>query len=167
MFSLTKKTDYALIALACLAKEPDGRPVNTKVIAERYQLPVELLAKILQQLARRRLVDSTSGPTGGYRLARRPAEISVSDVMNAVDGRPALVQCFKNGRNACNQFDTCTIRNPMGLVQRRMGQVLSETTLQDLVIETDDFYQVEPLGTFHRQDQEQNERPAPEDGVFA
>lgn len=148
MFSLTKKTDYALLALCGLACEPSGRALNTKVIAERYHIPGELLAKILQQLARRELVVSTSGPTGGYRLARDPMDITVSDVMNAVDGRPALVQCFKSGRDACNQFDTCTIRNPMGLVQRRMARVLAETTLRDLVLSTMETHQVSPLGTY-------------------
>jgi Rrf2 family protein len=148
MFSLTKKTDYALLALCGLAREPEGRALNTKIIAERYRIPTELLAKILQQLVRRELVISTSGPSGGYRLARHPAHISVGDVMHAVDGRPALVQCFRSGRDACNQFDTCTIRNPLGLVQQRMSKVLHETTLHDLVLSTMESHQVRELGAF-------------------
>jgi len=156
MFSLTKKTDYALLALCCLAQEPDGLALNTKVIAERYRIPPELLAKILQQMARKGLVSSSSGPTGGYRLAVDPGALSVADVMNAVDGRPALVQCFKSGRDACSQFDTCTIRNPMGLVQRRMAQVLGETPLMDLVLSTTESpletHQVGPVGSFPGRD---------------
>ena len=148
MFSLTKKTDYALLALCGLAQEPDGLPMNTKLLAERYRIPSELLAKILQQLARKGLVTSSSGPTGGYRLAVDPRDLSVADVMNAVDGRPALVQCFKSGRDACHQFDTCTIRNPMGLVQRRMAKVLGETTLEDLVLSTTETHKVGPVGSF-------------------
>ncbi|HEY3268362.1 MAG TPA: Rrf2 family transcriptional regulator [Armatimonadota bacterium] len=148
MFSLTKKTDYALIALCGLAQEPDQRALNTKVLAERYSIPPELLAKILQQLARKALVTSTSGPTGGYRLARRAADISVADVMNAVDGRPALVQCFKAGKDECTQFHTCTIRHPMALVQRRMAEVLTETTLLDLVLSTTETHQLGPIGSY-------------------
>jgi Rrf2 family protein len=148
MFSLTKKTDYALLALCGLAREPQGRALNTKIIAERYRIPAELLAKILQRLARRELVVSTSGPTGGYRLARSPLEITVNDVMNAVDGRAAIVQCFKSGRTACIQFDTCTIRNPLGLVQQRMAKVLDETTLYDLVLTTMETQQIAPVGDF-------------------
>lgn len=147
MFSLTKKTDYALLALCGLAEETDGVPLNTKYLAERYRIPSELLAKILQQLARKGLVTSTSGPTGGYRLAVDPRTLSVADVMNAVDGRPALVQCFKSGRESCVQFDTCTIRNPMGLVQRRMAQVLGETTLMDLVMSTRETSTVGSVGS--------------------
>lgn len=148
MFSLTKKTDYALLALCGLAQETEGLPMNTKVIAERYRIPSELLAKILQLLARKGLVSSTSGPTGGYRLAVDPRDISIADVMTVVDGRPALVQCFKSGREACVQFDTCTIRNPMGLVQRRMAKVLAETTVMDLVLSTTETHQVGPVGSF-------------------
>jgi Rrf2 family protein len=149
VFSLTKKTDYALLALCGLAREPGGRAVNTKVLAEKYRIPPELLAKILQQLARRSLVVSTSGPTGGYRLSRSPMEINVNDVMEAVDGRPAIVQCFKSGQTACTQFETCTIRNPLELVQQRMAMVLNETTLYDLVLSTMETHQVAPIGTFH------------------
>ena len=152
MFSLTKKTDYALLALSCLAAEPEGRPLNAKMIAERFSIPVELLAKILQQLARRELVDSTSGPTGGYRLAKTPQDISVSDVMNAVDGRPALLQCFKGDREPCTQFDTCTIRNPMGVVQRRLARVLDETSLHDLTQPDPELFTVGPLGSFRKED---------------
>jgi Rrf2 family protein len=150
MLSLTKKTDYALLALCCLAQEPDGGSLNTKMIAERYHIPGELLAKILQQMARKALVTSTAGPTGGYRLAREPHEISVSDVINAVDGRPAVVQCFKNGRIACSQFETCTIRNPMELVQQRMVQVLDEMTIYDLVAAASETHHVGPVGSFRR-----------------
>lgn len=150
MFSLTKKTDYALLALTCLGLEPGGRALNTKVIAERYQIPAELLAKILQQLARRGLVESSAGPTGGYRLALSASEITVADVMNAVDGRPALVQCFKNGRTACSQFECCTIRNPLALVQRRLSKVLGETTLRDLVNAEAEAQAPAPEGPVHK-----------------
>jgi Rrf2 family protein len=149
MFSLTKKTDYALIALCCLAQEPEGRPMNTKVIAERYHIPGELLAKILQQLAREAVVTSTSGPTGGYQLARPAREISVSDVIRAVDGQPAIVQCFKGGA-ACDQFATCTIRNPMEMVQQRMAQVLDEMTVRDLVLASTGTHSLQPAGSFRR-----------------
>jgi DNA-binding IscR family transcriptional regulator len=76
-------------------------------------------------------------------------EINVNDVMEAVDGRPAIVQCFKSGQTACTQFETCTIRNPLELVQQRMAMVLNETTLYDLVLSTMETHQVAPIGTFH------------------
>lgn len=151
MFSLTKKTDYALLALCGLAREPQGRALNTKVIADRYHIPPELLAKILQQLARKRLVVSTSGPTGGYRLARRPIEITVKDVVDAVDGQAALVQCFREGHDGCVQFATCTIRSPLELVQKRMAEVLNETTMHDLVLSTMETQQIVPVGEFQTQ----------------
>jgi len=89
MLSLSKRADYALLALSHLAvtqsEDPD-RLVNTKEIAEQYEIPVELLAKILQMLARNGMVASHPGPTGGYRLMRRPAAISIGEVITAIDG---------------------------------------------------------------------------------
>ncbi|MFQ5896195.1 MAG: RrF2 family transcriptional regulator, partial [Nitrospinota bacterium] len=82
MFSLSKKTDYGLMALGFLSHVGD-RPVNSREIAERYNIPAELLAKIMQTLAREGLVLSFSGPKGGYQLARRPEEITVADVIRA------------------------------------------------------------------------------------
>src|SRR5579871_2718675 len=90
MLSLSKKTDYALLALSYLTRAGESRAVNTKEIAEQYAIPVELLAKILQKLAKAQLVVSTPGPTGGYRLARPAAAISIATVIQVVDGPPAI-----------------------------------------------------------------------------
>lgn len=156
MFSLTKKTDYALLALCCLALEADGTSMNAKAIAERYSIPVELLAKILQQLTKRNLVDSTSGPTGGYRLSRQPDKISVADVMYAVEGQPALLQCLKGAGDECSQFATCTIRHPMEIVQNRLARVLEDTTIQDLILSESGLVTVDRKGSKHSRDSEQS-----------
>ena len=104
MLSLSKKTDYALLALSYLARIGAGRAANTKEIAEEYAIPVELLAKILQKLAKERLVISTAGPTGGYRLARPAAEISVGAIIEAIDGPLAIAHCMKIAGNRCEQL---------------------------------------------------------------
>ena len=95
MLSLSKKTDYALLALCYLTQSGTDRAVNTKEIAEQYDIPLELLAKILQKLAKYKLVTSIAGPTGGYRLARTPEAISIGAVIEAIDGPPAIVHCMK------------------------------------------------------------------------
>lgn len=81
MLSLSKKTDYALLALSHLTRIGTERAASVREIAAQYDLPVELLAKILQKLAKAQLVVSTAGPTGGYRLARPAAEISIGAVI--------------------------------------------------------------------------------------
>ena len=90
MFRFSKKTDYALLALRYLADEAASDDVSARAIAERFEIPLELLAKILQQLARHGLIVAHKGVHGGYRLARSADAISVADVMRAVDGPTAI-----------------------------------------------------------------------------
>jgi len=88
MFRLSKKTDYALLALQYLASPAEPGDVSARAIAERFEIPAELLAKILQRLAHDGLIAAHRGAHGGYRLARSPDAISIADVAQAVD-RPA------------------------------------------------------------------------------
>lgn len=132
MLSLSKKTDYALLALSYLTRTEAGRAVNTKEIAEQYAIPVELLAKILQKLAKADLLASTSGPTGGYRLARPASEISVGAVIEVIDGPPAIIHCMKTMHNGCEQIDYCTIRRPLTRINTKILQLLSHISLEEI-----------------------------------
>ncbi len=132
MLSLSKKTDYALLALSHLSRTDEGRAVNTKEIAEQYAIPLELLAKILQRLARAKLIVSTSGPTGGYRLARGAESISVGSVVEAIDGAPAITQCMKSGQSACGQHDRCTVRLPLARINARILQMLELISIAEI-----------------------------------
>jgi len=132
MLSLNKKTDYALLALTYLAHIEVGRAANTREIADQYAIPVELLAKVLQRLSKARLVVSTSGPAGGYRLARSAAEISVGTIIEAVDGPPAITQCMKLSDNGCEQMKRCTIRKPLARINARILQMLSLISLAEI-----------------------------------
>jgi Rrf2 family protein len=132
MLSLSKKTDYALLALSHLTRTGGERAVNTKEIAEQYGIPVELLAKILQKLAKADLLTSTSGPTGGYRLARPAAEISVGSVIEVIDGPPAIIQCMKTVHSGCEQQTRCTIRAPLTRINTRIFQMLNLISLAEI-----------------------------------
>lgn len=132
MLSLSKKTDYALIALSYLAEKGLEHPTNTKEIAERYAIPVELLAKIMQRLAKEQVLFSTSGPNGGYRLARAAHEISIADVIEIIDGTPAIAHCLKAGDNQCDQWENCSIRSPLQRVNDRILQLLKRISLAEI-----------------------------------
>lgn len=132
MLGLTKKTDYALLALSYLARGESGQVVRTKTIAEQFDIPSELLAKILQKLARSGMLTSTPGPTGGYVLARSADEITIGGVVRAVEGSPALTQCLKSVDNECEQRGKCTIRGPLERVNARVFQMLDRTTLTEI-----------------------------------
>ena len=133
MLSLSKRADYALLALSHLAVTQSAAPerlVNTKEIAEQYEIPVELLAKLLQSLAKSGLVASHPGPTGGYKLLRAPNAISVAEVLAVIDGPLSILPCSNGLGHTCKQFSHCTIRDPMAEIELRVKGLLQEITLR-------------------------------------
>jgi Rrf2 family protein len=133
MLSLSKRTDYALLALCDLARTAEpGAPVSAREIAERYDIPVEFLAKILQALVRGKILVSASGATGGYRLARPAEAISVGDVVAVVDGPPALVPCLRAAHNDCAQQPKCTLRGPLARINARIGEMLNTISVAEI-----------------------------------
>ena len=132
---MSKRADYALLALSHLAVLHTGEPerlVNTKELAEQYEIPLELLAKILQTLAKNGIVASHPGPTGGYRLQRSPAAISVAEIISVLDGPLALLQCSNGHGETCKQFSRCTIRDPLAEIERRVKNLLQDISLADI-----------------------------------
>lgn len=140
MLRFSKKADYALIALADLASRPDGASSSAREIAERYNIPVELMAKVLQRLVRMGMVASHQGTRGGYHLARDAAQISVADVIQGIDG-PVLVTACSDEDESCDQYATCNVRDPLWRLKDSIVQLLATFTVNELV--TDDG--TEPL----------------------
>lgn len=131
MLRLSKKTDYALMALKDLASSPADTSSSAREIAERYGIPVELMAKVLQRLSKRGLLVSHQGTYGGYRLSRPPAQISVGDVVQAIDG-PILVTACSDEDESCDQYTKCNIRDPLWQLKNRIVMALEAFTLQEL-----------------------------------
>ncbi len=130
MLKLTKKADYGLIALRHLASMPDAT-ASTKDIADDYHLPVPLLAKVLQTLAREKILVSVSGTHGGYKLARDPRKITALEVVRAIDGPVILTHCFTE-HGTCDQSDNCTVREPLRRVHEAILELLHKFTISDL-----------------------------------
>ncbi|WP_395143977.1 RrF2 family transcriptional regulator [Armatimonas sp.] len=134
MFTFTKKTDYALLALCYLATESTERLTGPREIAQRYEIPAELLAKVMQTLAKRQLILSVPGPTGGYRLGREAAKISIAEIVEATDGPLAIAQCWEEaGLDGCQQSRNCHLRGPLAQIQEQMAEILRQMTLADLL----------------------------------
>jgi Rrf2 family protein len=132
MLRLSKKSDYALIAMAHLAARPDGNGSSSaREISETYAIPLELLAKILQRLVRAKLLVSVQGTRGGYRLARPAASISVADVIQSVDGPVTVTACSPDD-HACDQFGTCSIRDPLWKIKNRILETLTTVSVAEL-----------------------------------
>lgn len=137
MLALTKKTDYALIALSHLARTDDG-PVSARQIAEQYSMPQPLLMNVLKRLARCGLIKSVRGARGGYRLAVRPDELTLATLIEAMEGPIGLVQCalerpLRNGRAVCRVGENCPIRQPARKIHRKLHDFLEQVTLADML----------------------------------
>lgn len=132
MLRLSKKTDYALIALSYMAT-PGQRPVvSAREMAERHDLPLELLAKVLQRLVQRGLLSSVQGINGGYRLARPPDEMSVAQVVEAIDGPLTLTACAETTDDPCTQYSKCNIRDPLHRIRERIAGALVACSIAEL-----------------------------------
>ena len=135
MLKLSKKADYALIAVRHLATHSGERSYSASDIAQVYGISATLLAKILQRLARHGLVTARHGSSGGYQLARSPKEISALEVINAVDGPLMITSCITSHGN-CGQSTTCTIREPLRRVNDSILQVLRTVTISQMTEES-------------------------------
>jgi Rrf2 family protein len=134
MLRLSKKADYALIAMKHLALRGDrgiGGSASAREIAEQYDIPIELLAKVLQRLVRRGLLVSQQGTHGGYQLARVPARISVADVIEAIDGPVAVTACSTDD-GTCEQYEKCNVRDPLRRVREKILSALDQCTIAEL-----------------------------------
>ena len=139
MLKISKKADYALMALQHIASVQfgdmtPGRVVNTKEIAEEYNIPLELLAKVLQVLSKNGMIESHNGPKGGYLLARSArADHHRADPRKY--RRPlGITDCSHEKEGEfCMQREHCNIRTPLLKIQDSIYQLLNNMTLQDMM----------------------------------
>jgi Rrf2 family protein len=131
MLRLSKKADYALMAMKHLATRPGAASVSAREIAEHYDIPIELMAKVLQRLVRRGLLTSHQGTRGGYRLSRPTHEISIADIIQAIDGPVTVTACSTESEN-CDQFAKCSVRDPLWRIKDRILAALATCSLQEI-----------------------------------
>ena len=131
MLRFTKRIDYGLMAIHYIAFHQEDGAVSAKRIAETFNMPQELLAKILQRLAKRGLIESHNGPKGGYILSRAPEQIMVGQVIQALEGPINIVSCLED--LDCPQFAKCNLRRPVQKLQASISSLLDRTTLAELM----------------------------------
>ena len=130
---ISRRIEYGLRAMVCLAAQPEGRVVPFREIARRMNVPQDFLAKILKQLVTRELAKSTRGARGGYRLARPAREISFLEVIEAVEG-PVVVNLCQDGHDGCRLSRGCTLYGVWKRGQERMLDVYRTATLDQLAM---------------------------------
>jgi Rrf2 family protein len=136
MLRLSKKADYALIAMKHLAQKRGSGSASAREIAEQYDIPIELMAKVLQRLVRTRLLTSQQGTRGGYTLSRASSTISVADVIQAIDG-PFTVTACSTENSDCEQYSKCSIRDPLWRIRERIVQTLGTVTIAEMAAESE------------------------------
>lgn len=131
MLKLTKKADYALMAMKHLAEDPGRNSRSAKDVADAFRIPPEALAKILQRLAKAGLLHSQHGINGGYTLARPANTISAFEVIQAIDGPLFITSCV-TVRGECDQSDRCNIREPLRKVNESIEAVLKRIKISHM-----------------------------------
>lgn len=133
MLKLSKKVEYGLIAIRHIAMV-SNQITTVKDISERYSVPSDVLAKVMQKLTKAKLIMSHQGAMGGYSLARRAEEVSVMDVINAIEGpQVGIAQCFSEEPENCSIFHNCTIKNPLGKIQNNLENVFASMKVSEIV----------------------------------
>jgi len=130
MLKLTKKIEYALIALQHMQGKKNNEVTSVKEVTEEYDLPASLLAKVLQQLAKNNIIEPIQGPSGGYRLNKPLEEIQLNDFIEIIEGPVGLVDCLHDPD--CGHIGTCNIRIPIERVNNTIKDLFSNMTLADL-----------------------------------
>ncbi|MCK5738113.1 Rrf2 family transcriptional regulator [bacterium] len=133
MIRLNKKTGYALIALVDMAAKDKNELTSARELSEKYHISLELLGKLLQTLARNKLLASVQGVKGGYRLNRHPDELKLNDIITAVEGPVHLVACGDPEKPlACERTPICNIRNGLMEFQMEIQHYFDSLSLSDL-----------------------------------
>jgi Rrf2 family protein len=148
---LSNKAQYALRALILLSQRKDDTPVQIADIAEQGHIPKKFLELILLELKRHGLLRSRKGPGGGYLLAKGPDEISVAEVVRAIDGPLALVPCVSLTAYArcqdCVDELGCGVRLVMKDVRDAVAEILEGTTFADVVRRIDEAKAVNAIAS--------------------
>lgn len=131
MYLISKKLDYALRALTYLASATGRKVSLARDIARHQRVPMRFLQKIMKDLVDKRLVRSFQGPGGGYALARKPQEITLKDVMEAVEGPIGLIECTE-GDPGCGMYENCPQIPSWQDLHQRFLRMLGDKKLADL-----------------------------------
>lgn len=131
MILISRKVDYAILALRYLEQSPAG--ASARELACHYGLSRSFVANILKQLCQRGYVESHRGVHGGYRLAKPARDITLAEIIEALDGPFQLLSCASDDEQSCRLEDVCPVKSPLKFVHDRLLATLSDVTLEDLV----------------------------------
>jgi len=130
---ITRAGEYGVLGLINLARREPERMAMIEEISQAEKIPASFLAKIFQSLARAGLVRSVRGAKGGFVMTRRPEEISVLEIIEAIEGRIALQRCLGDNPTDCSHLGECALCGIFEQAQEGVKSVLGKTTLRNLI----------------------------------
>lgn len=134
MIRISKKVEYALMALKFILNS-NHKLVTAREISDNSNIPYDLLSKILQKLKNKDILISNQGTNGGYSLNKRLEEVPLINLMTAIDGDTAIAECLHDTREKdCGLIDTCSIKSPIGQLQKEIEDVFRRKTISDFVM---------------------------------
>ena len=133
MVKLGKLTDYGLVLMTCIARGEGPSQRNARDLAIESKLPLSTVSKLLKELLQSGLLLSHRGTKGGYLLAKQPHQISVIDIIAAIEGPMALTECSTDVSGLCNLELSCPIKSNQRIINQAVRGVLEKITLSDLV----------------------------------
>ncbi len=135
MLKLSKKTEYAFMAARHLALNNSGHYSTAKEIADNYRIPYQLVAKVLQNFTKCEIVTSFQGAKGGYKLNKSPDNISLIEIIKAVESNYQLTECMQedSSKSDCSHLDCCKIRDPLIEIQRKIDNIFVQTSLTQIL----------------------------------
>ena len=132
MIRMRKLTDYGIVLLAHLARNPARAPCNARCLASEAHLPVPTVSKILKALARAGLLVAHRGVKGGFSLARRPEDISMAQIISAMEGPIAITECSDDVPRICKLEPWCPVGTNWQKINRAVRQALENIKLSEM-----------------------------------
>jgi FeS assembly SUF system regulator len=133
MVRLSKLTDYALVVMGCMARSSNRCSRTARDLSVELQLPLPTVSKLLKELLRSGLLVSQRGIKGGYSLSREPHEISLAEIITALEGPVALTECSTDTSGLCALEPCCAIKKNQQIISQAVRGVLDRLTLCELI----------------------------------
>lgn len=133
MIRLSKLSDYAVVVLSQLARD-NSRVVSASELAASTGLAEPTVSKVLKVLARGNLIVSTRGASGGYTMERSPAQITVRELITALEGPIAVTACLDENNTDCGVSHLCAMKGRWGKVNSAIMKTLDDMSLEELLI---------------------------------
>ena len=135
MLKIANSVEYSIIALRYISQNQNNGCISTKEIADKENIPYDLLAKLMQKLVKQDIIISKQGKMGGYILKVTPDELTLNDIILAVEQKIQLTDCMVEtpGVQDCARFENCCLKSPLGKMQDKVIELFRNTTLHEII----------------------------------